>query len=241
MREVIEHIDRKTEKLRLNPFITWLKEPTPERDRLSAWLPAAAFFVFGFKDLNAEIFRYPEGEAAADPLKKAVNDHASEDSNHWQWYLSDLHKLGLDRPMKFSEALRYLWSEETRTQRMATYQFCVLASRATDPLIRYSMLTALESFAHILFGTLVEISRVFESEIGTKLSYLGQIHFEREPGHMVNQSSDTESLLLNTVLDDQCQAFALEMVDAVWDLIDARWREFHRNVTALQASTVGAA
>ncbi len=187
-------------------------------------------------DLNAEIFRYPDLEADADPLKQAINDHVSEDSNHWQWYLADLGKLGLDPALKFSDALKSLWSRETRTQRLAVYEFCVLASRATDPILRYATLTALEAYAHVLFGTLVGVSETFEAETGIQLSYLGKIHFEREPGHLVNQAGEGEDLFESHVLTDDRRALAIDLADAVWNLIDSRWREFHQIASRREAA-----
>ena len=229
MHAVSEYIAARTAELETNPFIVWLSdESIPAEERLSAWLPCAAFFVFGFMDLNAVVLRYSEEEAAGDPLKKAINDHVAEDSNHWAWYLSDLRKLGLDRTMKFSEALRFLWGKETASQRIATYQFCVLASRAEDPRVRYCLLAALESYAHLLFGRVVRVAEIFERESATKLAYLGPVHFEREPGHLANQHDETEEELLHQALDAPTRALGMEIAGKVCDLIDRRWREFHR-------------
>lgn len=242
MEDVIAYIDRRTLELQRHPFLGWLSdESISAQERLSAWLPGAAFFVFGFMDLNGAVLKYPEAEAAADPLKKAINDHVAEDSNHWGWYLSDLRKLGLDRTMKFSEVLRFLWSEENRQQRLATYQFCVLAARAKDPVIRYALLAALEAYAHLLFGTLVGVSAAYEDQTGTKLAYLGPIHFEREPGHLANQHDDTEDVLRQCTLDEERRAIAMEVAGEVCDLIDARWHEFHRHALSSQNQAVGAA
>lgn len=242
MQPVLAYIDGKTQELRSNPFIQWLNDDSvPARERLSAWLPCAAYFVLSFKDLNSEIPRYSDEDAKADPLKKAINDHVLEDSNHWPWYLSDLRTLDLDGTMRFSQALRLLWSSENRLQRMAMYEFCVLAARAQCPFVRYSLLAAVESYAHLLFGALVRVSETFEEETGIRLSYLGPVHFEREPGHLANQHDDTEDLFRSCVFDDNRRALALESAGKVWELIDARWREFHRYATAHQALRLAAA
>lgn len=240
MENVIEYIGKRTAALESNPFIMWLSdESIPARDRLSGWLPCAAFFVFGFMDLNAEVLKYPDEEAAADPRKKAINDHLAEDSNHWPWYLSDLRKLELDRTMKFSEALRFLWGNETKAQRLATYELCKLAGRVDDPVVRYSLLAALEAYAHLLFATLLRVSETFERETAIKLTYLGPVHFEREPGHLTNQHDDTEHVLRARELTETTRALAMDVAGKVGDLIDSRWREFHRFAeSALQADTV---
>ncbi|HEV2381084.1 MAG TPA: hypothetical protein VG206_14990 [Terriglobia bacterium] len=199
MQNVLCYIEKRTTELNINPFITWLSDPSiPAKERLSRWLPCAAFFVFGFKDLNGEALQYPKGQALRDPLKWAINQHAAEDSMHWPWYLNDLRTLGLDVPTTLSEALQFLWGDETLAQRRAVYRLCTLADRAQDPLLRYSMIAALESYAHLLFATVTRASEEFERETGIGLEYLGAMHFGREPGHLANQEDNTEAMLLPT-------------------------------------------
>lgn len=239
MKNVIEYIGKRTAALESNPFILWLSdERIPARDRLSGWLSCAAFFVLGFMDLNAEVLKYPDGEAAADPRKKAINNHLAENSNHWRWYLSDLQKLELDWTIKFSEALRFLWSNETKAQRLATYELCKLAGRADDPVVRYSLLAALEAYAHLLFATLLRVSETFERQTAIGLAYLGPVHFKREPGHLANQHDDTEDVLRVCELTETTRALAMDVAGKIADLIDSRWREFHRFAeSAPQAET----
>jgi hypothetical protein len=231
MQQILEYIGRRTAELQSNPFIAFLNDTSvPARERLSAWYPCAAFFVFGFMDLNRAVLRYPEGEAAADPLKKAINEHLTEDSMHWPWYLSDLKTLGLDETMKLSEALRSLWGKENVAQRMAVYRLCMLGARATDPLLRYVLLAALESYAHLLFGTLFNVSEEYRKESGVKLVYLGATHFAMEPGHLANQHDDSEELVRQGQIDESTRAEAMEIAGAVWDVINERWREFDKYV-----------
>jgi hypothetical protein len=227
MQRVMSYIETRTKELERNPFIIWLSDHSvPSKDRLSAWLPNAAFFVFGFKDLNAFALPYPEDEARVDPLKKAINEHGVEDSMHWPWYLSDLRTLGLDQNMKLSEALRFLWGKQSVVQRKAVYRLYSLCERAQEPIIRYSMIAALESYANLLFASVTRVSEQFQKETGIRLQYLGATHFEREPGHLANQQDDTEQLVLQRLLDPQQLELAMEIAGAVGDVIDERWREF---------------
>lgn len=229
MRDVLCYIEGRTNELNSNPFITWLSDTSiPPRERLSGWLPYAAFFVFGFKDLNAESLRYPTEEAQLDPLKEAINQHTAEDSMHWPWYLSDLRTLGLDQSLTLSEALRFLWSDQTLAQRRAVYRLCALAHHAQAPILRYSMIAALESYAHLLFATVSRVSEELEVTTGVRLLYLGATHFGREPGHLANQEDDTEHTVLQQVLDGPTRAQALEIAETVFEVIDQRWREFHQ-------------
>jgi hypothetical protein len=228
MRNVFNYIEKRTVELESNPFIQWLADTSvPPRERLSTWLPCAAFFVFGFKDLNGEALSYPEEEALLDPLKMAINHHAAEDSKHWPWYLSDMRTLGLDPPARLSDTLKFLWSDQNAAQRRGVYRLYSTAARFPEPILRYAMIAALESYAHLLFGTVTRVSQEFEEQAGIRLKYLGPVHFDREPGHLANQEDDTELLLSQRVLDDRAREQAIEIAGIVCDVIDQRWREFY--------------
>lgn len=239
MQQILDYISQRTAELESNPFLTFLKDQSvPPKERLSAWLPCAAFFVFGFMDLNREVLRYPEDEAASDPLKHAINEHLAEDSMHWPWYLSDLKTLGLDESWKLSDALRFLWGKQNVQQRMAVYRLCMLGARAEDPTLRYVLLAALESYAHLLFATLLKVSEEYRQESGVKLVYLGATHFAMEPGHLANQQEGAEELVRQCCLEESTRAQALQIAGAVGDLIHGRWCEFYEFSQARLGATL---
>jgi hypothetical protein len=231
MQAIINYLERRAAEMQQHPFLVWLADPLiPARERLSDWLPCAAFFVFSFMDLNADVLKYSREEADTDPLKKAINAHLEEDSMHWPWYLHDLEALGLDGTMTFSESLRFLWGEETRSQRLAMYRLCALAAQAEDPILRYTLIASLEAVAHLLFATVVKVSIAYEQETGTRLLYLGPKHFEREPGHLTHQLDDAAEALHRVAISSETYNHAKTIADAVCEAIDGRWREFHRVV-----------
>lgn len=230
MHSILSQIEESARAVQAHPFLLWLGDPaTPARERLSAWLQSAAPFVFGFMDLNAEVLRYPGATAARDPLEHAINQHLVEDATHWPWYLQDLQVLGLDPAMTFTQALRKMWGKDTAGQRRAVYQLCALAEHARSPVLRYSMVMALEAVAHRLFAVLLEVSREFESETGTALRYLGPQHFAREPGHLMHQPDAADAMFAALTIDDEVRAEALRIAAAVIAIVEARWHEFHRN------------
>jgi len=232
MHRILQFVERRAAEQDQTPFILWLDDDSvPARDRLAGWLPVAAAFAFGFKDLNAMILRYPEDEVGGDPLKRAINKHTKEDANHWPMYLNDLAKLGLDEQMKFSEVLRFMWGKDTLSQRRANYALCQMAERADSPILRYCIVATIEVFGHYLFEKLFHVSEEFEQESGIELQYLGPLHFSREPGHMANQDDDAEALARDHELDDVTYERALAMVAEVCDLVEERWAEFHRYAT----------
>jgi hypothetical protein len=245
MHEVLRAIDERVSTQRAGPFIAWLADPSvPTADRLTRWLPAAAPWVFGFMDLNGVLLRYPAREAARDRYKQAINDHVAEDAQHWSFYLDDLHALGLDGAVAFPELLRFLWGAETQAQRLAVYRLSALAAATVDPILRYCLIATIESFAHLLFATLQDVSRSHDAD----LTYVGAVHADREPGHLANQSdggasdlvprpseapadaagATVEDQLRNEVFDPERRQQALAIVTEVADLIEERWRELHR-------------
>jgi hypothetical protein len=240
MHEVLRYIEQRTVQQRTSPFIVWLSDDAvPAEDRLRRWLPCAAPWVFGFMDLNGVLLTYPDEQAREDPYKRAINDHVEEDAQHWSFYLEDLRRLGLDGSPTFPDLLRFLWGVETRAQRMAIYRLSVLASRAHDPLVRYSFIAAIESSAHLLFATLQEVSATYNAggadlgadvgaDLGADLLYVGSVHAEKEPGHLANQEDAVELAMRAEVLDETRRRLALDIVGEVADLIDERWEELHR-------------
>ena len=229
MQHALARIESRAAAVAGHPFLLWLDDDSlPAAQRLSAWLPEAAFFVFGFRDLNAEVLKYPAAEAAACPQKHAINRHLAEDATHWPWYLQDLKTLGLDAPHTLTSALRYLWGRDTVMQRRALYRLCALGGRAEAPAQRYALIAALEAVAHHLFGRVLPVARQYEAETGRVLSYLGPKHFEREPGHLTHQGGDDDALFAGLELDAAAGDQAWRTGEAVIELIEARWSEFHR-------------
>jgi hypothetical protein len=230
MQEVLRFIEQCTAEQRNNPLISWLAdESVPDRDRLMRWLPCAAPWVFGFMDLNGTLLRYTAEEAREDPYKRAINAHLDEDANHWVYYVHDLRVLGLDRALPFPEVLEFLWGEETRSQRMATYELTALAASATEPLLRYSLILALEALAHLVFETLRHVSEPFARRTGLELIYIAKEHADREPGHLTSQDDGAEAEMQAEVLDEATRRRALDIVRRVCDVISDRWTEMFRS------------
>jgi hypothetical protein len=230
MQEVLRFVEQCTAQQRSNPLIAWLSdESVPDRDRLMRWLPCAAPWVFGFMDLNGTLLRYTAEEAREDPYKRAINTHLDEDANHWVYYIHDLRVLGLDRALPFPDVLEFLWGEETRSQRMATYELTALAASATEPLLRYSLILALEALAHLVFETLRHVSEPFARQTGLELIYIAKEHADREPGHLASQIDSTEADMQAEVLDEDTRRRALDIVARVCDVISDRWTEMFRS------------
>ena len=211
-----------------NPFIKWLADDAVSLDdKLSSWLPCCLMFAFGFKDLNNMVFRYEDDDAKHNPYCEVINNHTYEDENHWPWLLADLKTLGIDRDVRLSSLMKFLWSDHTRQQRWANYRMSQLALQAKDPLVRYCLIETIELFGHYLFGKLASISAAYERESGKRLVYLGKTHFEKEQGELANQADNTQEEMQLVEFDSATRELAMTIVEDVADLIEARWVEFY--------------
>lgn len=237
MQALLERIETRAAAVQDHPFLRWLADDTIDSQaRLAGWLPTAAFFVFGFRDLNAEVLPYAAGEAAACPYKRAINRHLAEDATHWGWYLQDLRLLGVDATQGFSATLRQLWGDAGVEQRRGVYRLCMLAGEAQEPALRYALIAALEAVAHRLFATVQRVAQAHEECTGVALSYLGQRHLEREPGHLTHQADDEDALFAALPLEGARAERAWAIVEQVIALVEARWHEFHRVAAAALAA-----
>ncbi len=117
------------------------------------------------------ILPYPESESSQDQLKQAINNHTYEDGKHWPLYLTDLKKLGFDQQISFSNALKFLWGNDTYYQRFAFYRMCRLAYENEHPILPYCIMESVEMFGHFLFEILASVSAQFQEETGIELHY----------------------------------------------------------------------
>jgi len=228
MKALLEKVEQRLKDQDDTLFIRWLKDDTVSAyDKLARWFPCCAGFAFGFKDLNLLVLRYPDEEAAKDKFKNVINQHSQEDANHWPMYLSDLKALGLDKTGTFSEFLKEMWSNDTVKQRWATYRFCQLAEVAKNPIDRYAIVETIEMFGHYLFGVFKDISAEYAAETGIQLKYLGQQHFDKEIGFLINQDDDdVQAEILKIELTPSDRQRISEYVLEACDLIEERWIEF---------------
>lgn len=185
-------------------------------DRL-AFYPCMAHFILTFGDINKYMLRY---DTAACPHQAMVNTHTFEDDHHWQWYLEDLTQLGFDTSARGSEWMRFLWSEETRQNRILTYRLAPLIA-ATSSIERLVLIEAVEETGNVLFSELVKLAAQVEARHGVKLRYCGDDHFQRESGHTVGVDHRE---LMATTFTDEARLRCVHLVNQVFQLF-AGWTE----------------
>lgn len=208
MKEVLRHIfDRKRAYDRL-PLFEWMRDESLEpRERL-AFYPCMAYFIMAFGDLNKYVLRE---EPAADVYQEMVNAHTREDDHHWPWYLEDFTKLGFDADIRPSDWMRFLWSDETKQNRILFAGLAALIEGTTG-VERLVVIEAIEETGNVLFSAILPLAEVLERQLGTQLRYCGSFHFELESGHAVGADhAELARLALDPASRERCKVLADEV------------------------------
>jgi hypothetical protein len=211
MKRVLELIEARTEEFRRLPLYAFMADRSVPPELRLPYAPHLAHFVLSFSDLCRLVLRE---EPARDPYQEVINQHAEEDSGHWQWFLSDLDKLGLDRVMSLGEALRSLWSPETEKTRLLTNRLCALSLGASS-LHKLVVLKCVEATARVGMESTVRVAREVADRIGQKLLYYGSHHLEAESQHALG-SDDVQRSLEGVILDEPAYQRLCGVVEQVF-------------------------
>ena len=226
MKQVLEHIRARNQVFaRCRMFEHLRSKDTSAEQRLS-FAPCMAHFVFSFMDVNRFVLR---DESNPHPHQQLVNIHTEEDAHHWPWYLSDLEAMGLDKQMRFSEALRFVWSDATIASRMLTYKFCAIALNAT-PTERLAIVETVETTGNTFLHLAAEISAQVRDASAGRHIYYGPHHAGCESGHHMG-TPDVESYLDAIALTPDERERCCSLVDRIYALYTAFTEEAYRFVT----------
>lgn len=217
MKEVFEHIARRSGEYAQNPMFTYLRDARVDARQRLEFVPWISHFVMTFADLyNSFLIEEPGG----DRLLELVNTHLREESSHWKWFLADLETLGLNPTLRFTDALELLWGPETRETRALAYGICQLSAKLS-PLERLVLVHAIEATGRVALEALVPVGVEFGAAAGRKLVYFGQHHLDTERGHTVEEESTRRYLEAIPVSPAQ-----LVSLNALVDDVFARFTTF---------------
>jgi hypothetical protein len=217
-------IDKKTQEFQKEPFFAFLADNTIEPRLRLAFAPTVAHFVMTFGDLYSFVLRE---EPAKDKYQELVNAHTREDDGHWRWFLADLEKLGCDPQMRFSDAVRLVWADQTVRTRMLSYHMCRLGLRA-DSIRRLVLVHCIEAAGKVTVANVAAVGRAYSAQTGKRLAYFGAHHSDAETTHTVEQVQVRRMIdeigletqmrhELSTVVDESFQyftAFADDMLQS---------------------------
>lgn len=187
MRQIQYYIQQKNQKFAEHPLFTFLRDDSIDpRQRLSI-APCMAHFTMSFGDLNRYVYRDTQ-RYTDDPFQRFINEHSEEDDHHWLWFLKDIETLGFDPELRFSEALRLLWSEETADTRRLSYELagCILGA---EPVYKFIVLESIEAIVLVFFSSTRHAANDLLRRTGRECLYFGDYHLAREAEHAMSPSA----------------------------------------------------
>jgi hypothetical protein len=213
MKEVLELIASKRQSFAQLPLFKFLQDSTIDAGQRLAFAPIFAPFVMGFGELNSAVFRE---EPTDHPIQSIINQHSREDDSHWIWFLEDLNALGFDAPMSLSDALRFLWSDETYASRHVIYELYRYTYQAS-PIQKLVVVEAIEATADIFLEATAQAARDLQGSTKKEYRYFGELHFAVDSSHSLHLL-ETAHLVENLPLTDDTKQEAIEFVEKVFQI-----------------------
>ncbi|MDF5735992.1 MULTISPECIES: hypothetical protein [unclassified Nostoc] len=208
MQEVLALIEEKKQEYAQLPLFNFMQNKSINPRQRLAWAPCAAHFIMNFGELNKYFLRV---EPTSDPIQILINKHTYEDDHHWLWFLEDLKNLELDKTLKFSDTLKFLWSEETKSARWLNYQLYRYSSQAT-PIQKIIVIEITEATGNIMFSTAAEIGKEIKAITQKPCRYFADFHLDVETGHTTG-ASGIEGILQHIQLSEVTRQQAFELVE----------------------------
>ncbi|MBE9209176.1 hypothetical protein IQ244_22085 [Nostoc sp. LEGE 06077] len=216
MQDILEYIKQQEKIFSQLPFFQFLTDSSIDPYQRLAWFPCLAHFAMSFKDLNNDILK---DELSNHPLQKIINQHALEDGSHWKWYLRDLELLGIDQVMRFSDFLKFMWSEKTLKTRRLSNNLVALCRYETDIVLKIVIIEAIEATGITAQGAMAQVGEELRAITNKKYLYVSPNHLKVENAHLQFgiEENQNENFLLNIELNAEQKARALVLIDYVFD------------------------
>ncbi len=211
--ELLALIKEKQATFAKAPFFEYLRDTKINPSDRMAFAPCFAFFVMSFSELNRHVLRV---EPTTEPIQALVNQHTYEDEDHWIWFLEDLKKLGYDESIKFTESLRFLWSDETRIQREVVRWMFQEAESATA-IHRVILIESIESTADIFLEATQAIAQELKIIDGRDCRYFGDMHTIVDSSHTM-YTDDSQKFLNSLSITPEERQEALRIIDKTFDM-----------------------
>lgn len=209
MNELSELINSERTKLSQNPLNMYLMKATVSFEEKISCIYRMTFFILGFKDLML-LMRY---QSPASDLELILNQHSEEDSQHWQWFLTDLRHLSINNKFgkDVTQAFAQMWSQDDFPIRNMVYKMTHYVQQYHHPAFRLLIVMVLESG----FATFTEVMHPVLKKAGLyeKLDYFGKVHKDAESAHQIDtcfEAGNHLDELLNLCINHLSEAEYLE-------------------------------
>ncbi|MEG4120669.1 hypothetical protein QUA43_24765 [Microcoleus sp. N9_B4] len=213
MEKVLALIENKKQEFAKSGLFEFMRDTSIDPRQRLAFAPCVSPFVMSFGEFNKYVFRE---EPTNDPLQVIVNNHTYEDDHHWLWFLQDLETLGIDISVNFSDALNFLWQEETKGSRWVSHQIFRLAFGAS-PIIKLAILEVIEATGNVFFSTAAPIAQELRTITQKELLYFGSFHLARETGHTTG-TLEVDKLIKNIQLSEETSQEAFKIVNNLFEV-----------------------
>ncbi|MEL6495118.1 MAG: hypothetical protein AAFQ41_08335 [Cyanobacteria bacterium J06623_7] len=213
MKNILALIENKQQIYARLPLFEFLNDTTIEPSKRLAFAPCATPFIMGFSDLCKYSLRQ---EPSNDKVQIILNRHTYEDDFHWQWFVSDLAKLGFNGSLSFNSAIAFLWSEQTKVSRLITHELHSLIIDATA-IERLIIMEAMESTADVLLSNTKLVSEELKLMTHQEYDYFGSSHCDAEHEHNTN-SQGAREFMRNIQIPEQQREHCAYLVERVFEL-----------------------
>jgi len=203
MQSIQEHIAHKQAEIAKHPFLTELR-PDASLERALWFAPLTAFWAMGFQD----VIRMNSDRVEDPNLQRIIRQHRVEDAGHDAWYLEDLEAMG-----RRNVDLAWLYGDDCRATREATYAIAGEVFRVEDDVQRVVLLLALEGAGHMLFGGVDKVLQ--EHGHSQRLRYFARSHLDVEMGHDLFEE-EVQEHVKRLQISDAMRASSKALVDRVF-------------------------
>lgn len=213
MKEILELIQTKEQEFAQLELFKFFADTSIEAKERIIWVPYIAPLVMGFAELNKSVFRK---EGTNNKLQEIINKHTCEDDYHWTWFLEDIQTLGFNHSLLFTDALRFVWSEETKHTRQVCQQIAIHTWNA-EPIIVIIAIESVEAAFKVGLSAISPVIEELERVSNRKFYYFGKTHADIENNH-ANNSSEVEDYIQNIELTEEQKVKARQVVNLVFKL-----------------------
>ncbi len=214
MKEVLALIEKRKQEFAQLPFFKYLQDTSIDPEQRLVWIPCAAPFIMSFAELNKSVFR---DEPTEDPIQAIINNHTYEDDHHFYWFLEDFKKLGFDCSIQFTDALKFIWSEDTSTTRWIIHNIFRYSLEA-NPIQKLVIIEVLEAGGNVVFSISSELVEEIVGLTGGEYRYFGDFHLALETGHTTGLNG-VNKFVENIYLTEMQRQQAFDLVEKIFELI----------------------
>lgn len=221
MKSILELVEKKNQEFAQLPFFEYMKDETIDPRQKLAFAPVIAPLALEFSELCKRVLR---DEPTTDKVQAMVNQHTHEEHFHWQWLLEDMDKMGIDYPVRFSDAVRFIWSQHTKVSR-SMFPLFERYTRGAHPLMKLVAIEVSEVTANVFFQATKSAALQLQEITGEEFRYFGMCHNHIENTHTLHTPASLQAIRELEVPDDVHQQ-ALELIDVAFDYFADLVNEF---------------